>query len=236
MFVTSGYIDARCEFWWDELERLLLKPTHLPEKLELELNDEVHIWDLGPAEQQGAVDDRWNVAQKARPTPRQSAYLELHQLLKPMTHDERMEVLRQLARASGSGGGARTSHLPLSWAEAKALGDDELIEIGSHSRTHPQLSARTVTEQRLEIQQSRRDIAEGLDKEAVSFCYPFGSRKDFDARTRQLVHEAGFQRACTGRSDLVTRRFDPYALPRFLIRNWTGDEFARRLKAFFVAT
>ena len=31
VFVTTGYIGQHREFWWDELERLLLQPNHLPQ-------------------------------------------------------------------------------------------------------------------------------------------------------------------------------------------------------------
>ena len=34
--VTTGYIGEQREFWWDELDRLLLQPGRLPEKLESE--------------------------------------------------------------------------------------------------------------------------------------------------------------------------------------------------------
>ena len=38
VFVTTGYIGSEREFWWDELERLLLQPGTVPEKHHLSVN------------------------------------------------------------------------------------------------------------------------------------------------------------------------------------------------------
>lgn len=45
LFVTSGVVGAGREFWWDELERLLLGPPSLPSPLEIEIEGKVHGWD-----------------------------------------------------------------------------------------------------------------------------------------------------------------------------------------------
>jgi peptidoglycan/xylan/chitin deacetylase (PgdA/CDA1 family) len=39
VFVTTGYVGSGREFWWDELDRLLLQPGTLPEALRLESAD-----------------------------------------------------------------------------------------------------------------------------------------------------------------------------------------------------
>ena len=49
VFVASGYLGQTREFWWDELERLLLQAGTLPETLRLNLNGRVHEWSLGEA-------------------------------------------------------------------------------------------------------------------------------------------------------------------------------------------
>src|ERR1051326_2045987 len=47
IFVTTGYIGRDREFWWDELERLLLQPGILPETLRLNIGAGVCEWKLG---------------------------------------------------------------------------------------------------------------------------------------------------------------------------------------------
>ena len=47
VFVTSGYVGEQREFWWDELERLLLQPGTLPKTLRLTVNGSPYQWQLG---------------------------------------------------------------------------------------------------------------------------------------------------------------------------------------------
>jgi peptidoglycan/xylan/chitin deacetylase (PgdA/CDA1 family) len=49
VFVATGQIGSQREFWWDELERVLVQPGTLPEKLCLEINGSTHQWELGTA-------------------------------------------------------------------------------------------------------------------------------------------------------------------------------------------
>ena len=45
-FISTGFIGQNREFWWDELERLLLQPRKLPEKLSLNIDGNVYQWNL----------------------------------------------------------------------------------------------------------------------------------------------------------------------------------------------
>ena len=46
-FVASGYVGQTCEFWWDELGRLLLQARTLPGTLNVRLNGRLYEWMLG---------------------------------------------------------------------------------------------------------------------------------------------------------------------------------------------
>ena len=47
IFLTSGCIGQNREFWWDELDRMLLQPKTLPRALHLNIDGTTHDWDLG---------------------------------------------------------------------------------------------------------------------------------------------------------------------------------------------
>ncbi len=47
VFVSTGYVDSDREFWWDELERLLVLTPVLPQRLHVTLNGSVFEWELG---------------------------------------------------------------------------------------------------------------------------------------------------------------------------------------------
>jgi hypothetical protein len=68
-----------------------------------------------------------------------------------------------------------------------------------------------------------------LGRPISSFAYPFGTSADFDETTVAVVREAGFLRACANLDGRLTRRTDPFRVPRLLVRDWSGDELARRL-------
>lgn len=80
----------------------------------------------------------------------------------------------------------------LTWEEAlelSAMG----IEIGSHTRTHPDLRHLSEAEARHEIAGSRLEIEDHLDQPVRSFAYPFGETNPVS--TEYVKKE--FQAACT---------------------------------------
>jgi peptidoglycan/xylan/chitin deacetylase (PgdA/CDA1 family) len=117
--------------------------------------------------------------------------------------------------------------------DLSALASEPIINIGAHSMTHPVLSSVSVSEQRSEINDSKRSLEGFLSSRVDAFSYPFGGRADYSGSTVRLVREAGFALACANfpaRVHWATRR---YEIPRFIVRNWTGSEFAQQLDSFF---
>jgi hypothetical protein len=69
-----------------------------------------------------------------------------------------------------------------------------------------------------------------LDQELTSFSYPYGGRDDYSAETVRAVESAGFTLACTTAEGRISRGSRRFELPRFVVRDWDGDEFERRLR------
>jgi peptidoglycan/xylan/chitin deacetylase (PgdA/CDA1 family) len=101
------------------------------------------------------------------------------------------------------------------------------LEIGSHTRTHVDLSRLSSTDARDEIVHSKSDLEELLGVPVRSFCYPFGAYRE---ETPTLVRSAGYSwgRSVTRRSlaPVVSSMLLPcrpgsgrMSLPRFL--SWT---------------
>ncbi len=61
---------------------------------------------------------------------------------------------------------------------------DQGIEFGSHTRTHPRLTALDPDAMKAEVAGSRLDLAEILGAPPTSFAYPYG---DFDEQTKECV-------------------------------------------------
>jgi len=124
----------------------------------------------------------------------------------------------------------RRTHRTLTPQEVIGLADGGLVEIGSHTVTHPVLSALPLIAQRAEMDGSKACLEEILGRPVASFAYPFGGRSHYTEQTVAAVREAGFERACSNFAGTVRRGTDRWQLPRFLVRDWDGGEFARNLE------
>lgn len=233
VFVVSGRIGCTQEFWWDELERLLLEPGNRPPSLRLTIGGRIHEWALGEttrvATNRRPEDQTWKAWDQDHPTPYHSLYRALWLLLQTLSERERSRILEDLRTWAGCTSEARPSHRILSVEELGALAEGELVEIGCHTVTHPVLSTLPVGSQREEIQQSKRFLEGVLNRKISAFAYPYGQRTDYTPETTELVRQAGFTCACSNFAGVVRKGADPFQLPRLQVRDWDGDEFARRL-------
>lgn len=234
IFVSSGYTTGTREFWWDELERMVLAPGTLPERLELAASATRFARDLGDARELTAEEAeryaRWTVL-TGPPTPRHRLYLELSAFVRSLDATEREEALASLRAITGSAD-PRPSHLPLTVADLTALAGDPLIDIGGHTADHVLLSALAPERQREEIGRDRARLAELLGREPHAFAYPYGGLSDFTVASADAVREAGYRVACTTVDRPVKPWSDPYRLPRFLVRDWDAETLAARIDAW----
>ncbi len=85
------------------------------------------------------------------------------------------------------------------------------VAIGAHTVNHPKLPEISAREAREEITASKCRIEDRLQTNVRYFAYPYGL---YDAKTRELVAQAGFALACSTRSGFNRINVDPYALRR----------------------
>jgi peptidoglycan/xylan/chitin deacetylase (PgdA/CDA1 family) len=231
VFVTADQVGNRREFWWDELDRLLLQPGALPNRLELSLNGNTQTWDLGSAAEYSESayrrDRAWHIEREDAPTVRHHLFLWLFDQLIIMPDNERRLVLEKLRLWAAAEPTARPTHQKLTSDEVVCLAAGGLVEIGAHTVTHPQLATLPADEQRREIQQSRECLETVLQRPVISFAFPHGSTTP---ETVSILQETGFSCACTSTADAVWCSTNPLQLPRVGVRDWDGDFFARWLK------
>ena len=234
VFLTTGYIGHEREFWWDELDRLLLQPGTLPKVLSLSVNGSTYRWKLGKAAQYYSDDDatrryRWRVWRYAFDS-RYRLYRSLWELLHPLAEEEKQKVLDKLLVWADAKPAARPTHRPLSLEEVVALAQGDLVDVGAHTVTHPVLPTLPAASQWHEILKSKARLEEILSRPVSSFAYPYGS---ISAETVDIVREAGFACACSGLADVVGRSIDRFRLPRVEVAGWEGERFARQLFRWF---
>ena len=131
VFVTAGKIDDEEEFWWDELERLILLPESLPEELSLSIGSRSYRWEIESKCTDKRSIHNWHVLLKQEATARQTAYLDLCRLLRKVDEVGRSLVLNELRTWAGLERSGRSSHRPLTRSELCSLQADELIDIGA---------------------------------------------------------------------------------------------------------
>jgi peptidoglycan/xylan/chitin deacetylase (PgdA/CDA1 family)/SAM-dependent methyltransferase len=226
-FIVSGNLGL--EPWWDELERLLLRPGVLVPHPRLWIEGLSHSWTLGDAAAYTEDDHHrnlaWRVADGHDPTPRHTVFRSVHAGLQPLPDDERAEAMAQVRDWVGSRAPEPTART-VSAEELRALAADPRIEIGAHSVTHPVLPSIPAADRRTEIRGSKQHLEELLGRPVRLFSYPFGV---IDDDTVSMVGDAGFERAWTAAGAPIGRDAHPLRMARFTVGDWSGDELVRRL-------
>lgn len=217
VFLAADLIERGKEFWWDELERLVL---HCEARA---LHVDEDRFDLGPRQ---SLDSEWPPGSAAR-TPRQRAFLAIWTRLRPKPPSELDSAMDALRNQCGGPRPARESHRPMTPQEARRL-PSELVEIGSHSLTHPSLPSLGPAEKARQIGESIERCAAIAGARPRSFAYPYG---DFDAQCEQLAMDAGFTCACTTEHGFVGGDSRPSAIPRIHVGDWSPAQLARVLAA-----
>lgn len=139
----------------------------------------------------------------------------------------------------GPGGRKGIPKLPLArWDALKRMVDHGLA-LGSHSRTHPHLTALEGARLAEEIAGSADDIERQSGVRPKAFCYPFG---DVNDRAAELVKQH-YEAACTTELAVLPVAPDLQRLPRLdafyfrsgsMLERWDSSAFRRHvaLRAF----
>jgi glycosyltransferase involved in cell wall biosynthesis/peptidoglycan/xylan/chitin deacetylase (PgdA/CDA1 family) len=110
---------------------------------------------------------------------------------------------------------------PLSWAEVGELVAGGLIDVQSHTLTHPLLPQVDAARARAEIVESKREIERHVPYALTSFCYPAGL---YGAREVGFVQEGGYAAAVTTNPGVNAGAGDLLQLRRTLI--YGADDLA----------
>lgn len=214
-FVSTGTIGTTEEFWWNELERIILERQNLPSSFTLENGRFGRNWQTGGFRE------------------RQDFYHCLVPLMKESDAEQRENWLMQLRRWAGTGEETSGSHRAMTVDELRLLAGSGRVTVGAHTVSHSRLSCLSPQAQREEITASKRQLGQWLGREITTFSYPFGRRPDYSTQSIAICREAGFTKAAANFPGQAHRWTDPYQIPRQLVRNWPVDVFAEKLRGFW---
>jgi peptidoglycan/xylan/chitin deacetylase (PgdA/CDA1 family) len=211
-FVSTGNIGSTREFWWDELERIIIEEKSLPP---------------------GFSFPSGKIRPAGTDAERRELYQECARLMTDAdtrSRDELLAGLRSWARvAERPADGDRA----MSVEELRGLAASGLVTIGAHTVSHTRLSSLPPAAQRDEIASSKRQLEQWLGTEVTVFSYPYGRRCHYTRESISICREAGFRKVAANFPGQAHRWSDPYQVPRHLVRNWPAELFAEKLRGFW---
>ena len=231
MFIVSDAVGARCEFWWDVLDRIFLSGEPLPSRLRLTIGRTSHEWslDAGDSAAEASSESRDWRAWRRPPTRRHAVYLELWKVMHEADLSARRDAEASLLGWAGLDPEARRTHRTLDAGELCDLAGSALIELGSHTISHSALAALPRAAQRCEIALGRRRLRVATGAAIRTFAYPFGRAEDYSATTVELVRRGGFAAGFVNEAGVVSARTDRYRIPRAFVADGDGDSLGRLL-------
>lgn len=215
VFVSTANINTDEEFWWDELERLLLdKEYNYYETFSL-------------------VDDLFSCQWSTKTfSEREELYDTLHWLMyNKIAVNKRKNWINQLRTWKQTGNVGRVQNQVMQTNKIDL--QNPLLTIGAHTVNHPSLKRLSYQEQYYEISQSIKDLEILLKRKVDVFSYPFGSGEDYDRMTIEICKELQIQKAAANIPGIWSRQCDQYQIPRNIIRNWNFREYRNRIKSFW---
>lgn len=201
VFLTTGHIGTDNLFWWDKIGYILCN-TKL-KRLELE--------DFGDI----SLPSKGNISQSLD---------KIINRLNRTSEDKKCDLIEKLVEISdvdipkGMG-----RNVILSWEEVKEMNENG-INFGAHTVTHPILTRLSAKQAKHEIVQSKKDIKRRLNKPVTAFSYPNGLTDDFNAEIIDLLKESGFICAVTRIPKMIISKTDLYELGR-LFPGWNYESF-----------
>jgi peptidoglycan/xylan/chitin deacetylase (PgdA/CDA1 family) len=156
---------------------------------------------------------------------------EISRALKRLNVRRREDRLQQIYASAGV-------EIPVAVPERYAMADVDdlremvasgLVDIGSHTKTHPILSMDNKKDAWEEIAGSRQDLQNLLGIEVSTFCFPNGHSGDYLNEHVEMVSRAGYSCATASDYGLVTQTSNLYALPRMSMHFNDSFNFKKHL-------
>ena len=235
-FITTGNIGQQREFWWDELEHIILSAAMLPQHLSIQIGQTVVTFDVGDEQQLTPALQRkhrvWKAFVQEPPTLRCVLYLRLWEALKQLPPQAQQQYLQQLKSWSGFSETIRPLYHSMNEQQLRKLSQNHLFQLGAHTVTHPDLASLSAPEQQQEILESKMVLERLTGTEIKLLAYPYGSCND---ATETIAAGAGFRAAVTTAGCLIKPGSNRYRLGRFLADDWSGKQLDQYLTGWLHA-
>ncbi|GAB3530117.1 hypothetical protein GCM10027443_10320 [Pontibacter brevis] len=230
-FIASGNVGQQKEFWWDELEHLILFSEVLPAAMALEVGGEQINFELKeetllnpPLRQKHKA---WIACEEEPPTKRGRLFYKLWENLKPLPPKEQQRQLQMIRDWAGASVGARPECGMMSREQLQELEQEELFDLGAHTVSHAALTYHTREFQEKEILENKRFLEEVAHKQIDLLTYPYGN---YNHESMAIAGTSAFEAAFTTEEKAVIKNAHPHRLGRFQVKNLAAPAFRKQLQ------
>lgn len=109
----------------------------------------------------------------------------------------------------------------MKYVQIQTLVSDNLVEIGSHTINHPDLTSLTPEQAKYQIQESKNYFEKNFNITITSFCYPYGF---YNNSLFPFLEEAGYKTAVTTKQGVFYSNENKFEIRRIRPGILTGDE------------
>lgn len=222
-FITSSAIDAKDEFWWDALERIVFdfSASELAQILDLRLFEpsfveliKIHL----PIKICGKFCDTRKL--------RRYLYFRLWNYLYQKNNQTKAKIINSLMSISGAQTSQRKTHQTLSTEELHMLIEPSLFDVGGHGTTHDALGNIDNEIAYKEIKSSHQFLSK-FSANVGSFSYPHGS---VPACAASALSEMDVDFAFTTKSGFISDVSLPFEIPRLTVCNYSPEKLIWHIK------
>ena len=174
IFLTTGHIGTDNIFWWDKIGYIFNYSNQNIfdiEDFDFLKNNSIH----------NKPQTLTQVFKEFKKLPDDEKELFINKLIKK----SKVDIPKNIGK-----------NLIMSWEEVKEMNENG-IDFGAHTVTHPILTNISLSQAKQEIIQSKIDIEKRLKTTVKSFCYPNGQADDFNNEIINIIRESGFNCAVT---------------------------------------
>lgn len=229
IFIPTAYIGLQKQFWWDELQFILLGPHSLPEKLSLQIREKLVRFNLSDDSKydKGKWMDlscwKWYEPPQDKRT---ELYLLLWKHLRPLPSEEIIALIDKVK--SWASVDVASSHLdhPVTMELLTNLSNDPLWSIGIHTVSHPALAFHSKEMQYNEIAGNKKALEQVAKRDVSLIAYPYGV---YNKETIEVCKELKLKAGFTTSGSAIFKTDNAFELGRMHVQNWNGREFEKKL-------
>ena len=188
--VSTCFPERTAIIWWYLLEDLILNI----ERLAFEHEGKTYDFDCGTQE------------------GKSQAYAVTRKLFKFASVQQREQLTKSVLLSNHMDFIRKAEEVALTWSHLRQLAGEPLVTISAHTVNHYVLSSLRDEEVQFEISESKRILEEKLDKPIDHFAYPFGNRREAEAREFRIAAACGFNTAMTTRAGNIFPFHSSYLL------------------------